>query len=49
MDNKKFVQFEVYCEKCKNKDKSATADPCNECLAIPARENSHKPEFFEEV
>ena len=42
----KFVEFNKYCQKCINKDKSPTADPCNECLSVPAREGTRKPIKF---
>lgn len=45
----KFVDFKTYCAKCKNKDKSPTADPCNECLSVPAREGTRKPIKFKEA
>lgn len=44
----KFVEFDKYCQKCRNKGTSATADPCNECLTVPAREGTRKPIKFEE-
>jgi len=44
----KFVEFNKYCSKCKNKDKSSTAEPCNECLSVPAREGTVKPVKFKE-
>lgn len=43
----KIVDFHKYCPKCKHEKESATEDPCNECLSIPARIDSHKPEKFE--
>ena len=45
----KFVDFNQYCPKCKHKNVSATADPCNDCLTVPAREGTRKPEKFEEA
>lgn len=47
-DNMKLVFFDEYCPKCKRSDKDETDDICNECLHVPARQNSHKPEKFEE-
>lgn len=46
--NYKEVYFHQYCPKCKFKDVDEVEDPCNECLTMFARENSHKPEKFEE-
>lgn len=48
MENDKFVDFEKYCPTCKNSKKSDEEEPCCSCLDIPAREYSHKPEFYEE-
>lgn len=47
-DNIKEVYFSLYCDQCKHKDLEDTKDPCNECLSIPGRPNSHKPFYFEE-
>lgn len=44
----KFVEFHEYCNKCKHKDKSPTADPCDECLGVPVRFGTRKPVKFEE-
>lgn len=43
-----FVDFETYCKSCKYKDTKEIADPCNDCLAIGARPNSSKPEYYKE-
>lgn len=43
----KFVDFQKYCNICKNKDVPETDDPCNECLEYGARENSTKPINFD--
>lgn len=45
---RKEVYFNVYCNKCKYAEKSGHEDPCNDCLAVGAREGTHKPEKFEE-
>ena len=47
-DHEKFVDFDIYCPKCEFKDLTENDDPCSECLACPARDNSHKPEKFKE-
>lgn len=39
----KEVFFDIYCDQCEFKDTPEVEDPCNECLAYPANENSHKP------
>lgn len=46
--DKKIVLFELYCPKCEFHDKSASSEPCNSCLSIPGRVDSHKPEKFVE-
>lgn len=45
--HKKFVEFDKWCEKCKNYKKSPTDDPCNECLTHPVNDGSRKPVCFE--
>lgn len=44
----KFVEFDEYCNKCVNKDKAESEDPCFECLENPVNIGSHKPVKFEE-
>ena len=46
--DKKIVEFEKYCDKCVNDKSSASSEPCNTCLGIPAREDSRKPVKFQE-
>lgn len=48
MDNLKEVYFYKYCNTCKFRSTYDDDNPCDECLSIPARENSHKPEYYEE-
>lgn len=43
------VDFEKYCPLCKHHDKPEVKDPCNDCLAIGAREETAKPEYFVEA
>ena len=45
----KFIDFEKYCKECKHESKKENEEPCDECLATPAREYSHKPIFFEKI
>ena len=48
MENQmKFVEFNIYCPRCKHKDLDEHQDPCNECLEVGARENTHVPEYWE--
>lgn len=43
----KEVFFDQYCKTCVNKDLPEDADPCDDCLNIPGRQDSHKPEYYE--
>ena len=45
--NEKIVEFEQWCPRCKHEDTPGTEEPCNECLSIPARMGSRKPEKWE--
>lgn len=45
----KEVYFAQYCPRCTYKELEETADPCDECLAQPVNEDSHKPLFFKEA
>lgn len=42
----KLVEFSEYCKKCVNAKESHLYPTCNECLHVPAREDSHKPVNF---
>lgn len=42
------VYFYPYCQKCKYQNRKEDENPCNKCLAIPVREWTHKPAYFEE-
>ena len=44
----KEVYFQLYCSQCKDKDTPETEDPCNDCLAHPSNQWSHKPLYFKE-
>lgn len=43
----KEVSFDIYCLRCIHKDLAEEDHPCDECLTIPARENTHVPEYWE--
>lgn len=45
--NMKEVYFENFCDTCVHHEKPEDEEPCDECLAIPARLYSHRPEFYE--
>lgn len=47
-ENLHIVSFDMYCPSCKNVDVPDTKEPCNTCLSIPARQDSRKPEKWEE-
>lgn len=44
----KEVRFDIWCDRCKHKDKSEKDDPCWDCLDEPVNEHSTKPLYFEE-
>lgn len=46
--NLKEVAFAMYCKRCKNHDLEGFKSPCNECLEVPMREGTSKPEKYEE-
>lgn len=46
--DKKIVEYENWCPKCKYLNVDEVEEPCNECLTYPAVEDSHKPIKFEE-
>lgn len=43
----KLVDFTKWCPKCKYEKVDETEEPCNECLAYPANEDSTKPVNWE--
>ena len=46
-EGNKLVNFAEYCDKCKHYDLDGTEEPCNECLAYPVNQYTHKPVNFE--
>lgn len=48
-NNIKEVYFVQYCKTCTHKDLAEDLDPCDECLAEPARQYSHKPLNYKEA
>jgi hypothetical protein len=48
-NNKKEVIFHEYCPKCQYWARGEHEDPCEDCIAQPWNENSHKPIGFKEV
>ena len=46
---KKEVNFAKWCKECKYKDLEGFKSPCNECLEVPAREGTTKPENYEGI
>lgn len=47
MEYKKEVYFSDWCSSCKHFELMESESPCDECLSIPAREDSHKPYYYE--
>ena len=46
--NEHEVRFDIYCEKCKYKDKAENEDPCWDCLTETVNQDSRKPVYFKE-
>lgn len=44
----KIVEYDDWCYRCKHRSVTEDEEPCRECLTIPARPDSHKPEKWEE-
>lgn len=42
----KEAYFYMYCPRCSYYSLPETDDPCDECLAQPVNEDSHKPLYF---
>ena len=42
----RIVEFDKYCETCRYYETPETENPCNDCLTIPVREDSRKPEKY---
>lgn len=47
-NNMKEVDYAQYCPTCVNANKKGEDDPCDDCLAEPARLYSHKPVNYKE-
>lgn len=49
MDSKeKIVAFDIWCPKCKHRDKKEHQQPCDDCLSEPVNVDSQKPVNWEE-
>lgn len=48
-NNVKFVDYFRYCASCEHWNKPECEDPCDECLTLPAREDSRKPEYYKKA
>lgn len=44
----KIVQFDEYCPKCVYRDYDEAANPCYECLTMPANVHTAEPIYFKE-
>lgn len=44
----KIVFYKKHCPTCKHEAVEETEEPCNSCLDCPVREDTHKPEKWEE-
>lgn len=47
-ENLHIVNFDMYCTSCKHVNVPENEEPCDTCLSIPARQDSRKPEKWEE-
>lgn len=47
-EGEKFVNFRLYCPKCKDYESRADEDPCNDCLEHPVNMYSEKPVRYTE-
>lgn len=47
MENKTKEVYFAFCTTCIHKDKSEHEEPCNECLQVFYRPDSHKPIYYE--
>lgn len=43
----RFVDFALYCPKCKYWPKDEKEEPCNDCMSQPTNEYSAKPVCYE--
>jgi len=43
----KEVNFALYCPSCEHAELEGYKSPCNECIMIPMREGTSKPEKYE--
>lgn len=49
MENReKIVAFDIWCPKCKHREKKEEQEPCCDCLDEPMNIDSHKPVYWEE-
>lgn len=47
-NGEKFVNFRLYCPKCKNYEVAQDEEPCNECLENTVNVYSEKPINYKE-
>ena len=48
MEQIHIVDFETYCKTCAYEKTDEAEKPCDECVGVPARENSRKPVNWKE-
>ena len=49
LDGMKEVYFDQFCKTCRHAKKTEDESPCDECLAEPVNQYSHKPFKYDEV
>ena len=47
-NHEKFVNFRLYCPKCRFYELKEDEEPCNECLSYPVNVESEKPINYRE-
>lgn len=43
------VEFDKYCDRCVNRDKKETEEPCIRCIAEPVNQDSRRPVYFKDA
>ena len=49
LDGTKELYFDQYCKTCRHAKKKEDESPCDECLAEPVNQYSHKPFNYDEA
>lgn len=49
IERTKEVRYDIYCKSCEYYPRSASNDPCNECLGTPSNGDSHVPVNYKKI